>query len=157
MEKFLKKIESDSPALIFLPDKGIFYMVGAIWVENTKKFFDPIRKWFNKYFESPNKNGSTFIFRLIYFNSTSSRELLSLLKDLYQESQKQNHKLKIIWEYFIDDISSNAMNEDEVEEKFLKLLKTLFPPEFIELRARPAHIALKIEKIANKNLFTSTR
>ena len=70
-----------TPKVILDKDKGQFEISGHSLPENVLEFYNPIIKWIEEYLKQPNKQ-TEFHFRLIYFNSSSSKIILDLLNIL---------------------------------------------------------------------------
>ncbi len=100
MEKLIIKKTDETPAVIFMPEKGVFQLAGTSWPENASKFYQQIFDWLDKYFLDPLPE-TVFDIRLTYFNTSSAKQLVRLM--LYLKEKAQQHKVKIRWYYNKDD------------------------------------------------------
>jgi hypothetical protein len=79
-------------------------------MEETYKFYAPLQDWLRKYFETEDKP-LEFNFRLTYFNTSSSRQILDLL-EIMKVRMDRGADVKIKWYYDSDDPDM----EDEIED-----------------------------------------
>ena len=94
--------------------------------ENTGKFYDPIIAWLEQYRTSVNgSQNMVFEFKFDYFNSSSAKYILDILKQLNAFHAK-GVPIKIKWSF-------DALDEDMKEsgEEFAKLIDVPF--EFINI------------------------
>jgi hypothetical protein len=98
------------PAVSFDAEKGVCEISGESYMEETFKFYAPLQDWLRKFFENEDKP-LEFNFRLTYFNTSSSRQILDLLEILKKEMQN-GADVKIKWYYDSDDPDM----EDEIED-----------------------------------------
>ena len=83
MENLLIQATGITPKISFDIDQKVFEISGESRPENVKDFFDPILSWLNSYFNNLISNDlHTFKIKLEYFNSSSAKYLLSLLKNI---------------------------------------------------------------------------
>ncbi len=102
MKKLILKQQKDKPAIILLPAKGKFQIVGKCYPENPKEFFKPILNWFEEYFDNDPLPETTVEIIMTFFN-TSCLIALRQLVILLLEKGKQ-HNVKILWYYYpVDD------------------------------------------------------
>ena len=94
MEKLVIKKTDETPAVIFVPEKGIFQLAGNSWPENADKFYKQIFKWLDEYFIDPLPE-TVFELRLNYFNTSSSKQIAKLL--IYLKEKSAQHNIKIKW------------------------------------------------------------
>jgi len=106
MENYYVVESEDNPGIYCDAEKGIIEINGKSLPENVDTFYNPLIDWVKDYIQNP-RSKTTIEFGFIYLNSSSSKkilEILMLLKSLLLEN-----KLKIIWNYMMDD-------EDMLEE-----------------------------------------
>lgn len=84
-------------------EKGEFKFSGESRPENAPSFFDPIIVWiseFKKYIEQKNQIFELkTIFKLDYFNSTSTKYIVDILKELKNIEELPNVNLRTEWHY----------------------------------------------------------
>ncbi len=95
--KLLIERTDDTPEVVLDAQNSIFKFEGISIPENTEKFYSPIVSWLNDYSKSPNEN-NTVIFRLLYYNSTSTLLFTKILK-IFQKIYSSGHKVNVQW-YF---------------------------------------------------------
>lgn len=128
MDQLILQADEFTPAVIFDPNSNKFEISGESRPENAGKFYEPIIKWLeqyqaNLYFQKSNfgtANKITFEFKFEYFNSTSAKYILDVLKTL-DTYFTEGYLESINWYY-------DAMDEDMKEsgEEFSKLVSIPF-------------------------------
>jgi len=101
MERLLIKKTEESPAVIFIPEKGKFQIVGTSWLENPDPFYKKIMDWLSNYFINP-LNETVFEIQLDYFNTASAKHIVNLLKFLKINSKI--YKIRVKWYYKPEDM-----------------------------------------------------
>jgi len=91
----------DTPGINFVPSKGYFEISGKSFPEDVKLFFDPIMEWFDNYLLNPVKE-NTFVLKLDYFNTASSKLLLELFYK-FEKLHKRGFYVTVNWHYPDDD------------------------------------------------------
>ena len=69
--------------------------------ENPISFYEPILDWLEIYISDPNTN-TEVDFKMIYFNTSSSKILLDVMKK-FELLKKSGHGVTINWRYRDDD------------------------------------------------------
>jgi hypothetical protein len=124
MDNLIIEGTKKTPYINFDSDSGVLSIMGRSVPEDTYEFFQPIMKWVETYGLNP---GSDTIVRvqLDYFNTSSSKFLLELLKKIkIIQSNNTGKNVKIEW-YYED-------GDDEMKESghdYMELLNVQF--EFI--------------------------
>ncbi|MTI20491.1 DUF1987 domain-containing protein, partial [Fulvivirga sp. RKSG066] len=95
-------------------NEGVFEMSGRSIPENSIEFYKPLMKWLDNYIEAPAAS-TTFNVNLEYFNTSSSKCLIEILRKL--EAVKDKSAVKIHWHYEEEDEDMMESGED-----FKKLL-----------------------------------
>lgn len=91
----------DTPTVILDKDNEIMEISGRSLPEDVAAFYDPILEWLDEYSEGPNKK-TVFDFKLVYFNTASSKLLLDILLKLEDIADEGNEVL-VRWHYPDDD------------------------------------------------------
>lgn len=105
----------DSPEIILDPSCNRFEFIGESRPENAAKFYGPVLKWFENYesilffnkSNSANISAVSFVFRFEYFNSTSAKYIMDILKKI-EGLHAQKYPVDIEWDY-------DKMDEDMLE------------------------------------------
>lgn len=121
---FISETE-DTPEIKLDAAQGTFYIKGISLPENAPNFYLPVIDWLKKYLAGPNPE-TVFVFNLKYFNSSSSKQLFSILQ-LLKSLETYGKKIEIQWEY----IEGDEMMEEEAQE-FVALLK--FPISLVPIK-----------------------
>lgn len=111
------------PTVNFSVETGECEIAGESFLEETEKFYNPLIDWIQQYIEEKNKP-LKFIFKLNYFNTSSSRCILDLLKAL-KKYQEKGGEVTINWHYDEDDIDMEEALEDYIIETGLNI--NLYP------------------------------
>ncbi|EAY29349.1 DUF1987 domain-containing protein [Microscilla marina] len=112
-----------TPTVKLDAEASICEISGESYLEDTVDFYDPIIKWLNAYNEESYKT-LTFNFKLTYFNTSSSKAILNILKSLKKFKEKGG-EIVINWYYPDDDYDILAEAEDFMEDS--KLSFNLIP------------------------------
>lgn len=97
MQKDLK-IENTktTPGVDFSYESGKCLIQGESYPEDSFEFFNPLRAWIKERINE--KKPLELSFRMIYFNTSSSKAIMDILDDL-QEYYKNGGNVKVNW-YF---------------------------------------------------------
>ena len=98
------------PTIKFLAN-GQLSVFGRCIPENAVEFFEPIEKWMDHYAESPNPETTLEIF-LDYFNTSSSKCILDLFRQLEAIVQAGNTSGRVIWKFIEEDEDMEEAGED---------------------------------------------
>ncbi|HAS43853.1 MAG TPA: hypothetical protein DCS93_25460, partial [Microscillaceae bacterium] len=90
-------------------------------------FYNTIIKWIEQYVQEV-KNAITFNFRLTYFNTSSSRGILDVLRAL-KKYEDEGGTVAINWYYPDDDDSIAEEAEDYMKSTGLQINMFSFEPE----------------------------
>jgi hypothetical protein len=82
--------------------------------EDAKGFFEPILSWIDNYVNTP-CDITTVSFKMIYYNTPSSKIIYQLLKKIEKMHALQKSKVKIVWSYAEDDIDMKEAGADYSE------------------------------------------
>ena len=103
-----------NPTIILNHTESKFSISGESRPENPLKYYEPVFKWFNEYFNyayilndlgnSKNTLSKKLTINLDYFNSTSAKVLFDLFALLKTTgADKFKIMFEIDWQYYIDD------------------------------------------------------
>jgi len=113
----------DSPKVVFDPDKDLFILEGMSMPEETTRFYSVLINWLTNYSKSPN-SFTKFIFKIYYYNSSSSIEFVKILKIL-DKINKTDNKVKVIWYY--NSLDETIIEDGEEFKKYFDLEIELKP------------------------------
>ncbi len=97
----------------FDAESGVLEIGGESYPENALEFFKPVYDWLNSYFNEF-KGEVTFNFKMIYFNTSSSKAILDIL-DLIENYHKSGGKITLNWHYESDDEDIQESGEEFAE------------------------------------------
>lgn len=116
---FIEKTEL-TPMVSFDLGKNHFEIKGESMPESPIGFYKPVIQWLENFF-SGNKNTEEEIladFRMEYFNSASSNNILDILK-IFEKAIQSGHRIKIQWHY--DHRDSDIKESGEEMKKVLNI------------------------------------
>jgi len=100
----------DTPNVILDVENGIFEVSGRSLPEDVASFYEPILDWLDKYSEEATEK-TVFDFKLVYFNTASSKMLLDILLKL-EEMHEAGKEVLIKWHYPEDDEDMEEAGEE---------------------------------------------
>ena len=101
MEDFILEETNKTPKIIFKSKSGLFELSGKSIPENSAQFFDSVILWMDDYVSNPAQS-TTFIVKLEYFNTSSSKYLVELFRRL-EVLFKNGKDVVIKWYYEEED------------------------------------------------------
>lgn len=117
-----------TPAVEFNAETGICRIEGESYLEDTFNFYAKLRDWVNDFFES-GKSALELNFKFRYFNTSSSRAILDLLKTL-KKHQEGGKTVGVKWHYpDPDDIEMMMEGEDFESDSGLTFEYVPYPEE----------------------------
>ncbi len=116
MKPLIIEATADTPKIHFDPDKKIFEIAGLSLPEDALEFYKPVLEWLEKYAENPLPE-TVFDFKLEYFNTASSKQLIQIL--MFLEKLNQKSKVKIRWHY--KDIDEDMRDLGEEYSEIIKV------------------------------------
>lgn len=122
-----KKDTFFTPRVYFDAIKGYCLLEGESYLENTWEFYERLCNWLRAYTETGRP--LTFDFKMIYFNTSSSKGILEILVVL-KEYQEQGGDVEINWYYPEEDDDILEEAEDFIEDTRLDI-KLIPIPEAI--------------------------
>ena len=99
--------------MILEADKGLFEISGRSLPEDVTAFYAPVLAWLKDYAANPNPK-TVFTFKLVYFNTASSKLLLDILVKL-EEIHSDGKDVLIKWCYPEDDEDMKEAGEEYAE------------------------------------------
>lgn len=100
----------DTPTVILDVANDLFEIAGRSLPEDVAAFYNPIIEWMDKYNQSP-KVKTVFNFKLVYFNTASSKMLLDILMKL-EELHNAGKDVVVRWHYAEDDEDMKEAGEE---------------------------------------------
>ena len=100
----------DTPNVIFDADNDMFEISGRSLPEDVTAFYEPILNWLDDYAENA-RDKSVFNFKLVYFNTASSKMILDILMKL-EEIYESGKEILIKWYYPEDDEDMQEAGEE---------------------------------------------
>lgn len=100
----------DTPKVILDKNNDIMEISGRSLPEDVASFYDPVLTWLDEYAENPNPK-TVFNFKLVYFNTASSKLLLDILMKL-EEIHENGNDVLIRWHYPEDDEDMEEAGEE---------------------------------------------
>ncbi len=91
----------DTPTVTLDAAAGLFEISGRSLPEDVTAFYSPLLAWLGEYAASPNAK-TVFTFKLVYFNTASSKLLLDVLMKL-EDIASEGHEVLVKWYYPEDD------------------------------------------------------
>lgn len=117
MDKLIINSTETTPQVTFDPEKGMLEIEGRLIPEDVGNFFAPIFEWIEN-FSPENNELITARFCLFYYNTSSSKRILNLMKKL-DALYLQGANLKIRWEY--EEGDEDSVQEGQDYKTFLKV------------------------------------
>lgn len=121
METLEIKGEKDTyytPHVCFNASTGHCLLEGESFLENTWEFYEKLLGWLKDYAKS--QRPILFDFKMIYFNTSSSKGILELLLFL-KEYKDQGGNVRVNWYYPAEDDDILEEAEDFIEDTQLEI------------------------------------
>ena len=123
MEPLIIASTSDTPAIHLDKAAGKFEFSGKSLPEDVSTFYAPVFEWIAAYGEDAN-DAATFVFKMTYFNTASSKIILDVLMRL-EELNEDGKNINVEWHYEEDDEDMQEAGEEyseivEVPFKFVE-------------------------------------
>lgn len=122
MEPLIIQPTKDTPKIELIPAEGKFYITERSLPENAIEFYEPVIEWLDEYSKKPNDE-TVFDFKLEYFNTASSKQIIKII--LVLEKLAVNNNVKIRWHYRKIDEDMESLGQ-----RYARLIKVEF--ELIE-------------------------
>jgi hypothetical protein len=111
------------PTVDFVEQSGVCEISGESFMEETGSFYQPLVEWVKEY--GRNHDKIVFIFSLTYYNTSTSKWLLAILKEL-REIENNGGSVTVTWYYTPDDVDMNDDIMDYMVDTGLKINLTPF-------------------------------
>ena len=108
-----------TPTVRLNSETGRCEIMGESYIEDAPQFYEPILNWIDTYVKEI-KGTLVWDFRLVYFNTSSSKTILNLLQTL-KDYEKQGGNVEVNWYYPDDNDDLLAEGEDFVEDSGLQI------------------------------------
>ena len=100
----------DTPTVILDAENEVFEISGRSLPEDVTAFYEPIIHWLEEYSSNPCAK-TIFTFKLVYFNTASSKLLLDILMKL-EQMHEDGKDILIRWYYPEDDEDMQEAGEE---------------------------------------------
>ena len=111
MEKLLIEGTKQSPYVDFNAETGKLELSGRSIPENSFEFYNPLLEWLENYAKNPKAETVLKVY-LEYFNTSSSKYILEVLKKLKLVLKADGAAIKVDWCYDEDDEEMMETGED---------------------------------------------
>ncbi|MDF9797292.1 hypothetical protein OKW21_002555 [Catalinimonas alkaloidigena] len=112
-----------TPEIILDPKNGIFEIEGRSIPENSVDFYQKVMQWMDAYRKEPNSH-TKFVIKLEYFNTSSSKCLVDILRKL-EKIYTDGNDVVLEWHY--DDEDDDMRESGEDFEEILKIPVHMIP------------------------------
>lgn len=102
LQPLLMEAGKDTPFVSFSNTTGMLELTGRSFPLNAKGFYIPVLDWLDRYSKS-DAHETTFVFKLEYFNTPSSKCITDILK-LLKLMRDSGKKVTVLWYYEEDDV-----------------------------------------------------
>lgn len=100
-----------TPEVVIHPEQGLIRITGCSIPENADRFYSPVQDRVEQYAHSPQPR-TTIRISLSYFNSSTSKYLLDLLKRLEDLHASGRSQVVLEWCYPSGDLDMKEAGED---------------------------------------------
>ena len=123
MEKYIAHQSDITPEMQLDPISGYMQITGTSIPENSDEVYRPVLDWIREYEHTPARQTLLDI-RLDYFNTTSSKFLLEIIRVL-KRVQDNKHEVKLRWFYYEDDPDMLEAGQDfmDIADIHLEMVK----------------------------------
>ncbi len=121
MEPLRIKGTYSTPTVVLDKDGEIFELSGRSLPDDVATFYSPILQWIDEYSKEPNDK-TVFNFKLVYFNTATSKLLLNIMMKL--KALSNDNEVLVKWYYEEDDEDMIEAGEEyadvaEIEMEFV--------------------------------------
>ncbi len=111
MDNLILEGSNKTPAINFKADTGILEIAGKSIPENSFGFYQPLFAWIDNYVLNPVAKTEIKI-SLEYFNTSSSKCLLDILRKLEALKKSEKSDVSVSWYYESDDEDMMEAGQD---------------------------------------------
>ncbi len=112
----------ETPDVKLIPIDGVFSISNRSLPENAIEFYAPILKWLEDYTHEPNLI-SNFEFKLEYFNTASSKQLVKILLAIEKIASKNDVKIKWYYHDYDEDMQQNGIRFASIVDVDFELIE----------------------------------
>jgi hypothetical protein len=112
MQDLIYEATHSTPGIKFDSSRGEMEMYGRSIPENAINVYRPVLDWLEQYMVEP-KDETVLNFKIEFFNTSSSKFILQILKKL-EQLNRQGFKVTINWFYNDEDILDLAEDYQEL-------------------------------------------
>ncbi|MCB0819261.1 MAG: DUF1987 domain-containing protein [Bacteroidetes bacterium] len=105
------EMTAKTPEVKLDQNSGKLELKGRSIPENSIEFYNPVFQWIDEYSLQP-KSDTALHIQLEYFNTSSSKCVLDILKKLQSLNLSGRSKVKVLWYYEEDDEDMLEAGED---------------------------------------------
>jgi len=95
-----------TPNIVCDPEKGLVYMAGDSYPENSFEFFNALLKWIEDYLMETEKPLQLEL-RLVYLNTSSVKVMMDIF-DMLEDTYLRGRKISLTW--FYDNRNERVMD-----------------------------------------------
>lgn len=114
MENLFIERAKATPRIAFDAAAGVLEMEGDSYPENAMHFYQPVLEWLAR-FLNESSIPITFNFRLDYFNTSSSKCIITIL-EMFENAVKAGRMVTMNWYYYEDDDDMKEHGEEFAED-----------------------------------------
>ncbi len=114
MESLLIEKTKATPRIAFDAMTGVLLMEGSSYPENAVHFYQPVLEWLSR-FLTTSSTPIVFHFRLDYFNTSSSKCIITIL-EMFEQALQFGRTITINWYYSEDDDDMKEHGEEFAED-----------------------------------------
>ncbi|OYT71982.1 MAG: hypothetical protein CFK52_06370 [Chloracidobacterium sp. CP2_5A] len=114
MENLVIEKAKATPRIAFDATTGVLEMEGDSYPENAMHFYQPVLEWLSRFLSS-SSTPVTFNFRLDYFNTSSSKCIITIL-EMVENAVKSGRTVTMNWHYYEDDDDMKEHGEEFAED-----------------------------------------
>jgi len=115
MEKITIHATERSPAIDFDFASNTYLIKGESYPEDVTEFFGPIMEKLDGHLRGQSGENISFVFELIYFNSSTAKVLMGLF-DMLEEVADEGNEVAVTWCYEEDDDNMQELGEEFGED-----------------------------------------
>lgn len=114
MQKIEIKGTSSTPSIILDPEAKSYEISGRSLPEDVVAFYTPVLEWLDKYADNIPEDQMVFNFKLVYYNTASSKMLYEIMKKL-EDIVNAGGDVLAKWHFDEDDEDMEEAGEEYAE------------------------------------------